>query len=110
MKMFPVLRKRRVKTSAVKTTEEVQVYCKLRIPELTGEQLIECTNCKEWYHLDTCIDVPPTTSSVPWFCRVCNLYTRLLFTQVASSGSEFFSKISSGWSKFFRGGPKFSAK
>ena len=74
MKMFPVLRKRRVKKSAVKTTEEVQVYCKCRMPELPGEQLIECTNCKEWYHVDTCIDVPPTTcldSSVPWFCHKC---------------------------------------
>ena len=74
MKMFPVLRKRRVKKSAVKTTEEVQVYCKCRMPELPGEQLIKCTNCKEWYHVDTCIDVPPTTcldSSVPWFCRKC---------------------------------------
>ena len=39
MKMFPVLRKRRVKKSAVKTTEEVQVYCKCRMPELPGEQL-----------------------------------------------------------------------
>ena len=74
MKMFPVLRKRRVKKSAVKTTEEVQVYCKCRMPELPGEQLIECTNCKEWYHLDTYIAVPPTTcldSSVPWFCHKC---------------------------------------
>ena len=74
MKMFPVLRKRRVKKIAVKTTEEVPVYCKCRMPELPGEKLIECTNCKEWYHLDTCVNVPPTTcldSSEPWFCHKC---------------------------------------
>ena len=68
------LQKWRVKKSAVKTTEEVQVYCKCRMPELPGEQLIECTNCKEWYHLDACIDVAPATcldSSVPWFCHKC---------------------------------------
>ena len=41
MKMFPVLRKWRVKKSAVKTA--VPVYCKYRIPELPGEKLIECT-------------------------------------------------------------------
>ena len=40
--------------------EKVQVYCKCRMPELSGEQLMECTNCTEWYHLDTCIDVPCT--------------------------------------------------
>ena len=60
--LFPVLRKRRVKKS------EVQVYRKCRMPELPGEQLIECTNCKEWYHLDACIDVASATcldSSVP---------------------------------------------
>ena len=61
MKMFPVLRKQRVKKIAVKTTEEVPVYCKCRMPELPGEKLIECTNCKKWYHLDTCVNVPPTT-------------------------------------------------
>ena len=41
------------KKSAVKTTEEVPVYCKWRMPELHGEKLIECTNCEEWYHVDT---------------------------------------------------------
>ena len=42
MKMFPVLRKWRVKESAVMTAEEVPVYCKCRIPELPVEKLIEC--------------------------------------------------------------------
>ena len=41
--MFPVLRKWRVKKSAVKTAKEVPVYCKCRMPELPGEKLIECT-------------------------------------------------------------------
>ena len=30
----------------------VPVYCKCRMPEMSGEHLIECTNCKEWYHID----------------------------------------------------------
>ena len=49
MEMFPVIRKRRVKNSTVKATEAVPVYCKCRMPEMPGEHLIECTNCKEWY-------------------------------------------------------------
>ena len=46
----------------------------LVLGEKPESELIECTNCNEWYHLDTCIDVPPTTcldSSVPWFCHKC---------------------------------------
>ena len=43
----------------------------------------ECLNylekSKEWYHLDTCVTVPPTTctdSGVPWLVTgVCNLHT-----------------------------------
>ena len=37
------------KTIAVKTTEEVPVYCKYRMPELPGKKLIECTNCPTNY-------------------------------------------------------------
>ena len=85
MRMFPVIRKRRVKKSAVKSTEQVPVYCKCRMPELPGERMIECTDCKEWYHLDSCVVVPPAThidNSVPGF--VINAYKlctcTLLFT------------------------------
>ena len=58
MQMFLVIKKQRVKKSSVKTTEVIPVYCKCRMPELPGEHLIECTNCKEWYHLNTGISVP----------------------------------------------------
>ena len=78
--MFPVLRKRRVKKSVVKTTKEVQVYCKCRKPELPGEQLNVLANCKEWYHLDTC-----TTNNSCLFWVV----------QFFLRGAKFLSKISS---------------
>ena len=58
MEMFPVSRKRRMKKSLVKSTEEIPVYCKCRMPELPGDHMIECTACKEWYHLDTCALYP----------------------------------------------------
>ncbi len=47
MRMFPVLRKHRVKKSSVK---EVAVYCKCRMP---CDHMIECTKCKEWFQIDT---------------------------------------------------------
>ena len=40
--MFPVIRKRGVKKSSMKSTEQVPVYCKCRMPELPGERMIEC--------------------------------------------------------------------
>ena len=63
MEMFPVIRKRRVKNSRVKATEAVPVYCKCRMPEMPGEHLIEFTNCKEWYHIDTCVPAPIYTQT-----------------------------------------------
>ena len=43
MEMFPVVRKRRVDKSSVKTTEEVPCL----LPELPGDHMIECTARKE---------------------------------------------------------------
>ena len=42
MQMFPVIKKRRTKTSSVKKTQAVPVYCKCRMPELPNENMIEC--------------------------------------------------------------------
>ena len=75
MEMFPVVRKRRVKKSSVKTVEQVPVYCKCRMPELPGERMIECSMCKDWYHMDTCVGGAPLPShldsSLSWFCNKC---------------------------------------
>ena len=74
MAMFPVNRKRRVKKSPVKTSDEVPVYCKCRMPEQPGDSMIECTVCKEWYHLDPCVIVSPSAradKSAPWLCYRC---------------------------------------
>ena len=72
--MFPVVRKRRVDKSSVKTTEEVPCL----LPELPGDRMIECTVCKE-YHLYTCrymfFCIPNyytrVDKSVPWLCYRC---------------------------------------
>ena len=60
MTQFPVKRVRHSKQS-VKRTEEVQVYCKCRMPELPGSRWIECSKCGGWYHLDTCVHVANNT-------------------------------------------------
>ncbi len=74
MRMFRVLRKCGVKKSSVKTIQEVAVYCKCRMPQLPGDHMIECTKCKEWFHIDTCVCAPPAThidNSIAWFCFRC---------------------------------------
>ncbi len=71
------VRKHRVKKSSVK---EVAVYCKCRMP---CDHMIECTKCKKWFHIDTCVRAPPAThidNSLAWFCFRClwTFHTSLL--------------------------------
>ncbi len=71
--MFPLKKmRRRIK---VKTTEPIPVFCHCRMPELTQTtKWIECSNCKEWYHADACVQVEPKyfVLKCKWFCAHCN--------------------------------------
>ena len=51
MKMFPFARERS-KKSMVKSPQKVPVLGNCRIPEI-GECMIECTTCKQWFHVLT---------------------------------------------------------
>ena len=64
--MFPVKRRRRMKKSSVRAFEEVKIYCKCRMPELPGHEMIQCITCKEWFHIDTCISVPNSHLKFHW--------------------------------------------
>ena len=67
---FPVSRSRRSSLKPVKT-EEFTVYCSCRQP-FSGDQMIECSSCKEWYH-DTCEMVPDDVRNTRkhWTCSKC---------------------------------------
>ena len=71
MGMFPVAQKRRPKKSRVKSIQQVPVFCSCRMPEI-GECMIECTNCKQWYHV-SCVNACTTVlnCSASWFCKSC---------------------------------------
>ena len=75
MSMFPVKKIRRG-TPTVKTTEDVEVFCVCRMPDMRSDddKWIECTKCKEWYHVDTCVKVSESVLQAvkePWFCGNC---------------------------------------
>ena len=50
--------------------ERLQVYCECRLPD-DGRRMVQCSRCKEWYHMN-CIHVSKTLSSKdPWLCGHC---------------------------------------
>ena len=58
-------------------TDEVRVYCTCRMPELPDTKWIECSRCKNWFHLDTCVSPSSAalTTSLQWYCRACAYIT-----------------------------------
>ena len=71
---FPIMRKRR-RANKVKSVSPVPIYCSCRMPEQAGSTLIQCSTCKEWFHIELCVDVPPEAfdSDTKWFCNNCTL-------------------------------------
>lgn len=70
MTMFPCDRTRRA-NKRMKNVQKMNVYCTCRLPEF-GE-MIKCSCCKEWFHLDLCVNVPCTAKkrNVVWKCSLC---------------------------------------
>ena len=69
---FPVTRGRRA--ARVKLSSSLHVYCSCRMPEQAGSTMIQCSTCKEWFHVGVCVDVPIQAfdSATKWFCNKCN--------------------------------------
>ena len=57
MTLFPTLRKRRIRQSMIKAIQEVAIHCSCRMPEM-GKFMIECTNCKQWFHVSCYKNIP----------------------------------------------------
>ena len=68
---FPVTRRRRA--ARVKLSSSLHVYCSCRMPEQAGSTMIQCSMCKEWFHVGVCVDVPIQAfdSATKWFCNKC---------------------------------------
>ena len=69
---FPVMRKRR-RANKVKVLSTVPRYCSCRMPEQCGCTMIQCSTCKEWFHVEHCVTVPTEAfdSAACWFCSKC---------------------------------------
>ncbi len=78
MTPFPMLRQRRMRRNVIKTRQEVAVHCSCRLPEM-NKRMIECSNCKQWFHITCCKDVPNIAikSRMPWFCCNCSVSVRV---------------------------------
>lgn len=49
--MFPIKITRR------KSTVDLHIYSQCRMPEVPGSTMIQCSNCKIWYHVSICVTV-----------------------------------------------------
>ena len=69
---FPLLKSRRGGRKT-KYSETFSVYCDCRMPECSERDMVECSECLEWYHTD-CVQVPQDAlqnSNVQWYCHRC---------------------------------------
>ena len=69
--MFPIDRYRHSENK-VKATKMIAVYCFCRMPELLRSEMIQCTDCKEWFHIDLCVTVDKKARSLKWQCIACS--------------------------------------
>ena len=69
---FPISRKRR-RAQRVKFQSSTEVYCSCRMPQQAGCTMIQCFRCREWYHVNSCVDVPIAAyhTATKWFCTKC---------------------------------------
>ena len=72
MSMFPIKKLRRVGRRK-KATDTIQLYCICRLPKFTNSDWVQCSSCKEWFHVEFCVTVPEDClhSKKPWYCSNC---------------------------------------
>ena len=70
MTMFPYDRTRRAR-NRIKNECSFGIYCTCRLPK--SGNMIECSKCKEWYHINPCVQVPKEAlkRGVQWICQYC---------------------------------------
>ena len=71
---FPITKERRW-THKQTYEESFQVYCSCRMQQMYGTKMMQCSTCKEWYHVDF-ISVPKQALNeykVRWCCQCCTV-------------------------------------
>ena len=67
LSLFPVVKNRRPAQRIIKT-QRCFVFCRCRLPD-SGEKMVSCDKCQEWFHL-SCLNIE-TPSTESWFCDNC---------------------------------------
>ena len=72
MSMFPFKKIRRQSTK-VKAVMDVPLYCSCRMPEMPDIGMIMCSQCRAWFHIDTCVTIPQQAMKrgERWLCTYC---------------------------------------
>ena len=69
---FPIQKAQRMRRK-IKSTYSVPVFCTCRLPEKSGCTMMECSDCKEWFHVGVCVNVDSSTLNygTTWLCNSC---------------------------------------
>ena len=72
MSMFPI-KKLRHDGGKEKATDTIRLYCICRLPKFTNSDWVQCSSCKEWFHVEFCVTVLEDClhSKKPWNCSNC---------------------------------------
>ena len=54
MSLFPV-KKTRQGEGKVKCEDYIQMFCKCRMSQLPGVDMVQCSTCDEWFHVSLCV-------------------------------------------------------
>ena len=102
--MFPYNRTRRAR-NRIKNEYSFGIYCTCRLPK--SGNMIECSKCKEWYHINPRVQVPKEAlkRGVQWICQYC-LSIIVIKMSYFRVGSKCYKDPPR--SKYFRGGPNTS--
>ena len=101
----------------IKCEDFIEVYCKCRMPEIVGVDMVQCGKCSEWFHVH-CVNVPSEVmeeSNVDWFCYLCVkanfLVICLSFYKHTCINNEYFDSLQQYWGggvQIFQWGTNFS--
>ena len=94
--MFPV-RKTRRQSTRIKSTATIKVFCDCRMPELPSSGMVQCKNCREWYHL-LCTNKstrPEVYLVLQFMCRITSLYNYYILCRTIYSCSTNISSSNS---------------
>lgn len=73
LKPFPQTTNTSINGVGVKCTEDIEVHCHCRMPEMKNIAMVECSLCYTWYHTvcekvrEECLN----NNECEWYCENC---------------------------------------